>query len=131
MPAPGDSRRWTRLLAAAGDEVAHILRSLPAPVRDKAQPLPVCFEPKPSASCVRDGLDPDLLGLFMGESFAESMTGSGDVLPSQITLYLENIWAYADGDARTYRLEVRRTYLHELGHYLGLDEQDLIDRDLD
>jgi predicted Zn-dependent protease with MMP-like domain len=26
---------------------------------------------------------------------------------------------------------VRRTYLHELGHYLGLDEKALADRDLD
>jgi predicted Zn-dependent protease with MMP-like domain len=35
------------------------------------------------------------------------------------------------GDAATFREEVRRTYLHELGHYLGLDEDDLADRDLD
>jgi len=27
--------------------------------------------------------------------------------------------------------EVRRTYLHELGHYLGLDEEALAERDLD
>jgi predicted Zn-dependent protease with MMP-like domain len=31
----------------------------------------------------------------------------------------------------TFQEEVRRTYLHELGHYLGLDEEALAERDLD
>ena len=33
-------------------------------------------------------------------------------------------------DETTYRQEVRTTLLHELGHYLGLDEDDLDDRGL-
>ena len=107
-----------------------LLRALPAPLRSRATALPVTFEPVPPPELVDEGLDPDLLGLFNGESFPEGVVG-GDPLPAHITLYLENLWDYADGDAATFREEVRRTYLHELGHYLGLDEDDLADRDLD
>jgi predicted Zn-dependent protease with MMP-like domain len=52
-------------------------------------------------------------------------------LPGQILLFLENIWSYVEGDLERYREEVTVTLLHELGHYLGLDEQDMFDRGLD
>jgi hypothetical protein len=37
----------------------------------------------------------------------------------------------ADADEEIFREEVHTTYLHELGHYLGLDEDDLFDRGLE
>jgi predicted Zn-dependent protease with MMP-like domain len=46
-------------------------------------------------------------------------------------LFLDEIWDEADGDEAVYRDEVRRTYLHELGHYLGLDEDGLAERGLE
>jgi predicted Zn-dependent protease with MMP-like domain len=52
-------------------------------------------------------------------------------VPSQIILFLENIWSLADGREQLYRDEVRITFLHELGHYLGLDENGLIERGLE
>jgi predicted Zn-dependent protease with MMP-like domain len=52
-------------------------------------------------------------------------------LPPQILLFLENIWDYAGGDTGLYRDEVRITYYHELGHYLGWDEDELSRRGLD
>jgi predicted Zn-dependent protease with MMP-like domain len=45
--------------------------------------------------------------------------------PPCIYIILDNIWANAGGDPRVYRREQRKTYLHELGHYLGYDEDDL------
>lgn len=52
-------------------------------------------------------------------------------IPPQIILFLENLWDFSDGDEAIYREEIRITLLHELGHYLGLDELDLEDRGLD
>ena len=130
MPEPGQARRWSRLCQAAQHEVDGLVAALPQPLRQRARGLPVTFEPAPPAELVDDGLDPDLLGLFNGEAFPDGVVG-GDPLPAHITLYLENLWDYVRGDAATFREEVRRTYLHELGHYLGLDEDDLADRDLD
>ena len=51
--------------------------------------------------------------------------------PPQIILYLENILEECEDAGTTFGEEVRRTYLHELGHYLGLDEEALAERDLD
>ncbi len=66
-----------------------------------------------------DGIEPDTLGLFTGPEFADE----GNVpLPPQIILFLENLWDFAEGDEAIFREEVRTTFLHELGHYLGLDE---------
>jgi predicted Zn-dependent protease with MMP-like domain len=130
MMPPGHQRRWARLQQAAAGEVSDLLRRLPAPVRDQARSIPVTFEPAPSRELVREGLDADTLGLFVGEAFPDSLAGPQN-LPAQIILYLDNLWDYAGRDAPAFREEVRRTYLHELGHYLGLDEDDLLKRDLD
>lgn len=126
----GWNRLWHNLQRVALEELDHIHKHLPLVLRDKALSLPVTLEPKPSLDLIRDGLEPELLGLYIGESFAESLSG-GDELPSQIILFLENIWDYVGHDTADYREEVRITYLHELGHYLGLDEDDLAVRDLD
>ena len=77
-----------------------------------------------------DGWEPDLLGLFVGRPWADEESGAVDV-PAQILLFLENLWDFSEGEEAVFREEVRTTYLHELGHYLGLDEDDLADRGLD
>ena len=87
--------------------------------------------PRPSQAMIRDdGLEPDLLGLFVGASRAESVEG-GDPLPPQILLFVDNIWDFAEGDEASFREEVRVTFFHELGHYLGLAEGDLEIRGLE
>jgi len=107
-----------------------VLTSLPAPLRARAQALPVTFERQPNAAQRRDGVEPDTLGLFVGTEFGCEETSSLP-LPAQIILYLENIWDVAEADEEAFCEEVRTTYLHELGHYLGLDEDDLFDRGLE
>ena len=121
---------WTRLHALALEEVKATLAALPAPLRERAQPLPVTFERRPNAAHRRDGIEPDTLGLFVGSEFAYEETSTLP-LPPQIILFLENIWDQAEADDALFRDEVRTTYLHELGHYLGLDEDDLFQRGLE
>jgi predicted Zn-dependent protease with MMP-like domain len=130
---PEDShhaRRWQRIESLARAEVKATLAALPEPLRDRAQALPVTFERHPNAAQLRDGIEPDTLGLFVGPEFACEETTSLP-LPPQIILFLENLWDLAEADADFFREEVRTTYLHELGHYLGLDEDDLFDRGLE
>ena len=124
------SRSPNRLAALAQAEVEATIRDLPAPVQARARELPVTCQPVPSASMVDDGIDPDLLGLFVGESFTEEGLTS-DPLPAQILLFLNNLWEEAGRDERRIREEVRTTYLHELGHYLGLGEEGLEIRGLE
>ncbi len=112
----------------AADEVEATLARLPAPLREKAIRLPITFERIPNAGLQADGLAPDTLGLFVGPDFADE---EAVPMPPQIILFLENLWDVAEGDADIFREEVETTLLHELGHYLGLDEGDLMDRGLD
>jgi predicted Zn-dependent protease with MMP-like domain len=121
---------WNHLLTTAQTEVRETLDSLPLALRPRAQALPVTFEKRPSQEMLEEGIESDTLGLFVGESFAEGETG-GDLMPPQILLFLENLWECADEDDINYRFEVRTTLVHELGHYLGLDESDLEYRGLD
>jgi len=121
---------WKELERLALSEVEATLAALPAPLRERTQSLPVTLERRPSAAQCSDGIEPDTLGLFIGPEFADEATTSAP-LPPQIFLFLENLWDQADTDEECFREEVRLTYLHELGHYLGLDEDDLFERGLE
>lgn len=118
-----------RLVTVAREVVAATCRELPAPLRAAAETLPVLYEPWPNDALVEDGYDADLLGLFVGEPHATAEAGFGG-LPPQIILFVDNLWDFAAGDDEVYREEVRTTYLHELGHYLGLDEDEIEERGL-
>lgn len=119
---------WERLCAVASAEVEATVAALPKPLREQAGKLPVTFDRQPSAGLQADGIEPDTLGLFTGAEYAEE----GNIpMPSQVILFLENLWDVADEDERTFIREVRMTFLHELGHYLGLDEGGLIERGLE
>lgn len=117
-----------KICALALAEVEKTLDSLPGPLRERAEKLPVIFERQPSAELQEEGIEVDTLGLFTGAEFAEE----NDVpLPPQIILFLENIWGLVETDEKHFCDEVRTTYLHELGHYLGLDEEELTERGLE
>lgn len=115
--------------ATARRVVVRTLHQLPPQLREAARQLPVCFEDFPGDELVADGLDPEILGLFVGAPRHEHSNDPGP--PPQIILYLENILEECRLAGTTFDEEVRRTYLHELGHYLGLDEDALAERDLD
>jgi predicted Zn-dependent protease with MMP-like domain len=119
---------WNQLQALALAEVEATLAELPAPLREPARKLPVTFERKPNAGLQADGIEEDTLGLFAGAEFADQ---GAEVMPSQIILFLENLWEYAEGDETVFQEEVRTTFLHELGHFLGLDEGGLTERGLE
>ncbi len=119
---------WEKLCALATNEIEATLEDLPKPLRERAAKLPVTLERVPNADLQADGIAPDILGLFTGAEFADEEMIP---LPPQIILFLENIWEFAESDEESFCDEVRTTFLHELGHYLGLDEGGLIERGLE
>ena len=121
--------KYPRLQSLAETEIHRLLPPPPPPVRNAAANLPVAYLPRPDPPLLRDGIEPDTLGLFVGPALDESP--DDDPLPPEILLFLSNIWDYAEHSLPDFLEEIRITYLHELGHYLGLDEQDLFQRDLD
>jgi len=119
---------WNELCALATKEIEATLAELPVELRERAAKLPVTFEPVPNAGLQADGIDSDVLGLFIGPEMAEE---DAVPMPSQIILFLENLWDFAEGDENVFCDEVRTTFLHEFGHFLGLDEDDLEERGLE
>ena len=107
----------------AEQEIAQIMKVLPDEIRAHALNCPVSFETKPEAGSD----DEDSLGLFEGASLLDE--ASADNLP-RIRIFAENIWEYVERDEQDYLDEVGTTFLHELGHYLGWDEDEIEERGL-
>jgi predicted Zn-dependent protease with MMP-like domain len=119
---------WNKLEQLALTEIEETLAELPAPLQEQARKLPVTFERVPNSGLQTDGIEVDTLGLFTGSEFADE---GASVLPAQIILFLENLWDFAEGDEAVFCGEVRTTFLHELGHFFGLGEDDLTQRGLE
>lgn len=122
---------YARLTALAQETVTAAQRRLPAEVREPARAVPVCFEPVPNDAILAEGWEPDILGLFVGHEHGGELRDDPAPLPPQILLFIENLWDFAEGDMEIFRDEVRLTYLHELGHYLGWDEEEVARRGLE
>ncbi len=110
--------------------IERVQKRLPAELRAWARRVPVVFHDWPSEEILGEEFEPDILGLFVGDPVGVSGEGI-QALPTQILLFLENILDYAEGDEGLFRDEVKLTYLHELGHYLGWDEDEVIARGLE
>lgn len=117
-----------RLVKLADEEVRRLRRALPEALRERFDGITLFLEELPPDFLLEEGVAEDTMGLFEGPSFAEE---GGIELPARMTLYLLNIWDEADHRESDFRREVRTTLLHELGHFLGLGEGDLADRELE
>jgi predicted Zn-dependent protease with MMP-like domain len=121
---------WPHLAKIAETEAEATIAALPKPVRERLEGIPITCLPKPTRNILSDGVEPDTLGLFLGDPYPDETSG-GDPLPPQIIFFINNLWDMAVGDEKKFREEVRTTILHEIGHYFGLDEGDLEARGLE
>jgi predicted Zn-dependent protease with MMP-like domain len=124
MPTPKEMNHST-LLKMARVEVDAAIWELPSDVRAILERVPVFLERRPDADDIAAGVEADTLGIF------EEGAGAAASPAPRIRLWLENLWEVAEGDPVSFRAEVGTTLLHEIGHVLGWDEQDLEDRGLD
>jgi predicted Zn-dependent protease with MMP-like domain len=65
-----------------------------------------------------------LLGLYEGIPLTNRTTNYAGVLPDKITIYQRAICAICDNEAEVVE-QVRRTVIHEVGHYFGISDQRL------
>jgi len=73
--------------------------------------------------------DPRLLGLFDGPTYADLRGSDGVASSPHVYLYQRNLERRCP-DSRTMAEQVRITLHHEIGHFLGLGEEELHDRGL-
>lgn len=112
----------------AREVVEETLAGLPEDLRDASAHCPVRLELIARCPDVSAG-DEDLLGLFEGASLLEPPPGDAGDMP-RIRLFLDNLWDFAEEDAEVFAEEVETTLLHELAHFLGLDEDEVAERGL-
>jgi predicted Zn-dependent protease with MMP-like domain len=117
---------FSHLLQVAEAEVHATLESLPPEIRDAVRSVPVILEEFPSPAALADGVRPDQLGVFE----AGAAYDLGIPQPARIVLWLGNLWDMCEARESAYREEVCITLLHEFGHLLGWDEEDLFERGL-
>ena len=96
-------------------QIARIQRALPAPIRIHANQVPVFLDQ------AGRGKNRACLGLFEGFSLAQGPPAQPDELP-RITLFIDALARATNYEEAAFIREVRVTYFHELGHYLGWDE---------
>lgn len=122
----------SHLTAIAEQTVATGMEELPEDVRSAAEECPIFFttmEKWGPANGVSEE-DQDLLGLFTGANRLEPAPVSPEEAP-RVTLFLDNLWDFAGEDDEAFKEEVATTWLHELGHYLGWDEEEVAARGLE
>ena len=127
MPRPD---RWESRTSRAERIVREVREALPDPVREASAGVAVRLERRVARHWLDEGIEPDSLGLFSGPSMRDPDAGASDEAPL-VTLFLENILDWCGGNEDAFDEEVERTFLHELGHFLGLEEDDMPSRDLD
>ncbi len=120
--------------AAFEREVVDAGELLPEEFQRHLAEVAVTVEDVPSDAVLFDGdppLDPELLGLFVGTAIDErAHQGVLAGEPPRILLFRRNLERYAV-DRKTLRHEIARTLYHELAHYLGFEEEDMAELDLD
>jgi predicted Zn-dependent protease with MMP-like domain len=112
----------------ADEEIKAVVRILPADVQEAAQKCTTTFEGKPGHGAFDSELKGDELGLFEGASHLDEP--NPEEMPT-IRIFVENIWEWVEEDEQDFRDEVGTTFLHELGHYLGWDEDEVSERGLE
>jgi len=102
-----------------------VLASLPRVIREAVLEVPVLAEPKPAREVAEHepAINPEVLGLFVGTPVGQKLRGGsgyGDV----VLLFQKNL-ERAGRSRQEVSKEMKITLLHEYGHYLGFDEEEL------
>jgi|SRR5208337_2250587 len=108
--------------------VEEALDSLPQEFRSRIRNVAVLVEDlPPNQPTRRSGKRKRLLlGLFHGVPTTRKSIFDLPTGPDHIVLYQKNIEAVCSSEAEV-REQIRRTVIHELGHYFGMDEEQLKD----
>lgn len=107
-------------------EVSAILDAFPEPFRTRVAGVVVQVQDRPArddlkAVGVRTG---SLFGLFQGTPLTEESIQDLPRLPARILIFQREL-EDAFPDPLVLKAELRKTVLHELGHYFGLSEREL------
>lgn len=131
-----DAERWPLPQEVTLDQIEEILngfyKDMPEAMRDALKNVPIILEGMPSDDLLYSEdppLDPLLLGLFEGTPLPDREVFGMD-MPTRILIFGDNI-ALIAADREHLEEELWITLKHEIGHFFGLDEDELAERGLE
>ena len=103
------------------------IANLPAKFHPHVDDLMIIVRARPSKKLLRElemSDDDDLLGLYEGVALTDRRADDAAELPPTIVLFYEPLLNACETEAELAR-EIQITVLHEIGHFFGLDEDQL------
>lgn len=110
--------------------VAEAIDSIPRRFAREIENVAIVIEDRPSSAVLEEmemGPDEVLLGLYQGVPLPERQWAHGNTLPDRITLYQLTIEEDCEGDEDDIVVAIGETLIHELGHYFGLSEEEIME----
>jgi predicted Zn-dependent protease with MMP-like domain len=110
------------------EEAARVLDELPEEFRDQLHNVEIVVQKRPSkhqlAEMDLDSHEEVLYGLYEGVPLPDRSALDPPILPDKITLFSEPLLTDFP-DADELREQIRLTVIHEIGHYFGLDDDEI------
>jgi predicted Zn-dependent protease with MMP-like domain len=108
--------------------VEETLDSLPQEFRSRIHNVAILVEDLPPQQPAAEPGQPRrlLLGIFHGVPTTKKSVFEFSIGPSHIVLYQKNIEAICSSEVEVHH-QIRQTLIHELGHYFGMNEEQLKD----
>ena len=109
--------------------VEEAIDTIPRRFAQHVRNLAIVIEDEPSVDVLHEmemESSDTLLGLYQGTPLPERGWGYGNQLPDRITLYQGPIEDEAEGDEDRVVTTIGETLIHELGHYFGMSEEEIM-----
>ena len=104
--------------------VRQAYKQVPAPIQQALRNVDIAVEEWPDHDELGQGWDGStLFGLYTGVPLPER-EGGEPLLPDRIVIYRQPILRHCSTRGEAVR-EIQTTLLHEVGHYMGMGEDDL------
>ena len=109
-------------------EAARVLDELPAEFREQLHNIEIVVQKRPSkhqlAEMDLDSHEEVIYGLYEGVPLPDRSAFDPPILPDKITLFSEPLLSdFPDRDEL--REQIRLTIIHEIGHYFGMDDDEI------
>ena len=111
--------------AAFEEAVRHAVDNTPLSIREALERIPLLIEDFPSEELIeRDNVSPQTLGVFIGVPRKEALATDQPQDLDRVVLFKKNLEKICR-DRSELLEQIETTVRHEVGHYLGLDEEAL------
>jgi predicted Zn-dependent protease with MMP-like domain len=128
--ARGESEEAAMTRKRFNELVQEAIDSIPPRFAQEMKNVAIVVEDRPSAALLEEmdmGPDDVLLGLYQGIPLPERQAAHGNTLPDLITLFQASIEEDCDGNEEEIVVAIGETLIHELGHYFGLSEDEIME----